>query len=326
MKPTIFGRLAHAINKMIRIRTIRQMHINALDLNLLRLFDAIGRTRNVSRAAELLDITQPAASQGLARLRTLLHDPLFVRAGAGVRPTPKAEALGSAVREALGILEQALNAQASFDPASARQVFRLHLSDIGEARFLPELMAALLRAAPGVRVETMQLPAAEIAPALDDGRIDLAFGFLPTVQGTEQVALLRDRYIVLLREGHPLLRTRRKAGDGLAWLRELELVAVRTHSDTLRILELLQLQDRLRLTTHHFLVLPAIVRATDLAVVMPRNIALGFAEQGGYALVEPPLPLAEFTVSLHWSRRHASEPARAWLRQFIVGLFANTGA
>lgn len=299
---------------------MRPMHINALDLNLLRLFDAIGRTRSVSRAAELLDITQPAASQGLARLRTLLHDPLFVRAGAGVRPTPKAEALGSAVREALAILEQALNAQASFDPASARQVFRLHLSDIGEARFLPELMAALLRAAPGVRVETMPLPAAEIAPALDDGRIDLAFGFLPQVQGTEQVALLRDRYIVLLREGHPLLRTRRKAGD-LQWLRELELVAVRTHSDTLRILELLQLQDRLRLTTHHFLVLPAIVRATDLAVVMPRNIALGFAEQGGYALVEPALPLAEFTVSLHWSRRHASEPARAWLRDFIVELF-----
>lgn len=299
---------------------MRPMHINALDLNLLRLFDAIGRTRSVSRAAELLDITQPAASQGLARLRTLLHDPLFVRAGAGVRPTPKAEALGSAVREALAILEQALNAQASFDPASARQVFRLHLSDIGEARFLPELMAALLRAAPGVRVETMPLPAAEIAPALDDGRIDLAFGFLPQVQGTEQVALLRDRYIVLLREGHPLLRTRRKAGD-LQWLRELELVAVRTHSDTLRILELLQLQDRLRLTTHHFLVLPAIVRATDLAVVMPRNIALGFAEQGGYALVEPALPLAEFTVSLHWSRRHASEPARAWLRDFVVELF-----
>lgn len=302
------------------------MHINDLDLNLLRLFDAVGRTRNVSRAAEQLNITQPTASQGLARLRTLLHDPLFVRAGAGVRPTPKAEALGSAVREALALLEQALNAQASFDAASARQVFRLHLSDIGEARFLPELMAALLHAAPGVRLETMPLPAADIAPALDDGRIDLAFGFLPTVQGTEQVALLRDRYIVLLREGHPMLRKRRalrEGGDGLQWLRELELVAVRTHSDTLRILELLQLQDRLRLTTHHFLVLPAIVRATDLAVVMPRNIAMGFAEQGGYALVEPPLPLAEFTVSLHWSRRHANAPAQAWLRRFIVGLFAS---
>jgi DNA-binding transcriptional LysR family regulator len=297
------------------------MHINELDLNLLRLFDAVGRTRNVSRAADLLDISQPAASQGLARLRKLLNDPLFVRAGAGVRPTPRAEALGSAVREALGLLEQALQAQQHFDPASARQVFRIHLSDIGEARFLPELMAALLRAAPGVRVESMPLPANEIADALDAGRIDLAFGFLPTVQGTEQVALLRDRYTVLVRAGHPLLRARRPRGDGLQWLRGLELVAVRTHSDTLRILELLQLRDRLRLTTHHFLALPAIVRATDLAVVMPRNIALGFAEQGGYALIDTPLPLAEFTVSLHWSRRRASEPALAWLRGFIVERF-----
>lgn len=306
---------------------MHQMHINALDLNLLRLFDAVVRTRNVSRAAEQLGITQPAASQGLARLRALLHDPLFVRAGAGVRPTPRAEALAGAVREALALLEQALQAQQRFDPASARQVFRVHMSDIGEARFLPSLMAALRRAAPHVRLETMPLPAREIAAALDDGRIDCAFGFLPTVQGTERAELLRDRYIVLVREGHPVLRAprRRTPADGLQQLRALELVAVRTHSDTLRILELLQLQDRLRLTAHHFLALPAIVRATDLAVVMPRQIAQGFAAQGGFALLEPPLPLAEFSVSLHWSRRHAGEPGRAWLRALVMGLFGPPG-
>jgi len=141
---------------------------------------------------------------------------------------------------------------------------------------------------------------------LHRAQIDFAFGFLPTVDETRRQELLKDTYIVLVREGHPLLKPkrRRNAEDWLALLRRLELVAVRTHSDTLRILELLQLQDQLRLTTHHFLVLPAIVKATDLAVVMPRNIAQGFAEQGGYAIIEPPLPLREFTVSLHWSRRH----------------------
>lgn len=300
------------------------MHINALDLNLLRLFDAVVRARNVSRAAAQLGITQPAASQGLARLRVLLHDPLFVRTGAGVRPTPRAEALAGAVREALALLEQALQAQRQFDPASARQVFRLHMSDIGEARFLPPLMAALQQAAPHLRLQTMALPAADIADALDDGRLDCAIGFLPTVQGTVQAELLRDRYIVLLREGHPALRAgrRRVQADGLALLRGLDLVAVRTHSDTLRILELLQLQDRLRLTAQHFLALPAIVRSTDLAAVMPRQIAEGFAAQGGFALLEPPLPLADFSVSLHWSRLRAADPARCWLRQFIMALFA----
>lgn len=300
------------------------MHIKDIDLNLLRLFDAVCRTRNVSRAADALDITQPAASQGLARLRSLLGDPLFVRAGAGVRPTPKAEALAEAVRQAMGLLEQAFHAQTAFEPASARQVFRIHMSDIGEARFLPELMVALRRTAPLVRVETMPLAPEDIAQALDEGRIDCAFGFLPAVRDTERAELLRDRYIVLVRAGHPLLQ--QGPMDWEALLRALELVAVRTHSDTLRILELLQLQDRLRLTTHHFLVLPAIVRATDLGVVMPRNIALGFAEQGGYAVIEPPLPLAEFAVSLHWSRRHAQDPARAWLRSFIVALFAQNAA
>ena len=104
----------------------------------------------------------------------------------------------------------------------------------------------------------------------------------------------------------------------LADLKQLEFVAVRTHSDTLRIL---QLEDRLRLTTEHFMVLPAIVHATDLAVVMPGNIARGFAEGGGYAIIEPPFPLRDFTVSLHWSRRFESDPGNLWLRELMVGLF-----
>jgi DNA-binding transcriptional LysR family regulator len=104
-------------------------------------------------------------------------------------------------------------------------------------------------------------------------------------------------------------------------LKQLEFVAVRTHSDTLRILQLLQLEDRLRLTTEHFMVLPAIVRATDLGVVMPRNIALGFAEGGGYTIIEPPFPLRDFTVSLHWSKRFESDPGNQWLRALITELF-----
>ena len=297
------------------------MHIKDIDLNLLRLFDAVYRMRNVSRAAELMDLTQPAASQGLTRLRLLIKDPRFVRAGGGVQPTPKADRLADAVRSALATLEQALNESALFEPLQSRKVFRIHMSDIGEARFLPELMVALRRLAPGVRIETSPLPSRDIAPALDSGRIDFAFGFLPTVKDTQRVQLLKDRYIVLLREGHPLVKRRRTRQALLAVLRQLELVAVRTHSDTLRILELLQLQDRLRLTTEHFMVLPSIVKATDLAVVMPRNIAQIFSTDGGYAIIEPLFPLRDFTVSLHWSKRFEADPGNRWLRQVIEALF-----
>ncbi len=297
------------------------MHINEIDLNLLRLFDAVYRTRNVSRAAELLALTQPAASQGLTRLRALIHDPLFMRAGGGVQPTPKADRLADPIRLALVTIEQALSESAGFEPLQSRRSFRIHMSDIGEGRFLPELMMMLRQRAPNVRLETMPLPRTDITDALDSGRIDLAFGFLPMVKDTQRAQLLKDRYIVLVRKGHPFTRKRRSGKALLSDLGLLEFVAVRTHADTLRILQLLNLEDRLRLITEHFMVLPAIVRATDLAVVMPRNIAQGFADAGGYAIVEPPLPLRDFAVSLHWSKRFEADPGNRWLRQAIVEIF-----
>lgn len=299
--------------------SIDAMHIKDIDLNLLRLFDAVFRTGNVSRAAELLGLTQPAASQGLSRLRGLIQDPLFVRSSGGVQPTPKAQRLAVPVRQALATLEQALGETADFDPAHSARVFHLHMSDIGESRFLPELMVALRERAPGVRLETRPLPREQVMEALDAGRIDFAFGFLPMVKDSQRLRLLEDRYVVLLREGHPFTRKRRGGAALLAALRELEFVAVRSHVDTLRIVEQMQLQDRLRLVTEHFMVLPSIVKATDLAAVMPRNIARGFA--GGYAVVEPAFPQRDFTVSLHWSRRFEGDPGNRWLRGVIEELF-----
>jgi len=301
---------------------MKSMHIEKLDLNLLRLFDAVFRARSVSRAAEALGLTQPAASHGLTRLRLLLGDALFTRTPGGVAPTPRAERLAVPVQAALAMLQQALAEPERFDPATSRKLFRIHMSDIGEGRFLPALMARLRELAPGVRVETMPLATADIAAALDGGRVDFAFGFLPRVKDTQRAQLLKDRYIVLLRQGHPFAKRRRSGQALLEALHELDYVAVRTHADTLRILQLLNLEDRVRLTTEHFMVLPAIVRATDLAVVMPRNIARGFAEAGGYAIVEPPFPLRDFTVALHWSKRFEADPANRWLRQVIAALFS----
>jgi DNA-binding transcriptional LysR family regulator len=299
--------------------TIQVMHIKDIDLNLLRLFDAVYRTRNVSRAADLLDLTQPAASQGLTRLRALIHDPLFMRAAGGVQPTPKAQRLAGPVRLALATLEQALGETAAFDPAQSRRSFHIHMSDIGEGRFLPALMTALRQRAPGVRLETRPLPREQITEALDAGRIDFAIGFLPTVKDTQRLQLLKDRYVVLLRKGHPFVRKRRTGKALLAALKELEFVAVRSHADTLRIVQQLQLEDRLRLVTEHFMVLPAIVKATDLAAVMPRNIARGF--EGSYAIVEPEFPQRDFSVALHWSRRFESDPGNEWLRGVVSELF-----
>lgn len=200
------------------------------------------------------------------------------------------------------------------------------MSDIGESRFLPDLMTQVCAQAPGVRVATRPVPHAELAAALDEGRIDCAFGFLPALQGPtmRRRELTRDRYVILLRRDHPFLHgvgadTRPSA----AALRALEFVAVRTHTETLRILQWLHLEDRLRLTTEHFMVLPSIVQATDLAVLMPRAIAQTFMPQ--HVILEPDLPEAEFVVSLHWSVRSEGDGGNLWLRGLVAQCF-NAGA
>jgi DNA-binding transcriptional LysR family regulator len=295
------------------------MHINEIDLNLLRLFDAVYRHGSVSRAAEAMQLTQPAASQGLTRLRGLLHDPLFTRAPGGVRPTPRADRLADPVRQALALMELAVGDAGAFDPRQSRRVFQLHMSDIGESRFMPPLMGALRQHAPGVRIEVRPWPRDEIADGLHTGRIDFAFGFLPMVKDARSLRLLNDRYVMLLRQGHPFLARRRTGQALLAALGDLEFVAVRTHADTRRILQLLQLEDRLRLVTEHFLVLPSIVQETDLAALVPRNIARGFGSD--CVIVEPAFPLRDFTVSLHWSRRFEADPAHRWLRDLVAHVF-----
>jgi DNA-binding transcriptional LysR family regulator len=320
----MFGRGLHEGHAMSLLSNIHSMNIKELDMNLLRVFDTVYRTRSVSRAAEELELSQPATSQALTRLRMRLNDALFVRAAGGVSPTPKADRLAQAVRLALDTVEAALNEAERFEPARSRKLFRLHLSDIGEARFLPALMAALHHDAPGVRIQSQPLPQADIGSALDSGRLDFAIGFLPEVADTVHVELLHDRYVVLVRAGHPLAKHRRRA-FAQDDLKRLHYVAVRSHSETLRILGLLQLDDRIRLTATNFLSLPAIVRDTDLAAILPLEIARGFAARGEHVVLQPRLPRGDFAVSLHWSRRFQADPAHAWLRERVVGLFRPGG-
>jgi len=299
-----------------------KMNINNLDLNLLRLFDAVWRARSVSLAAQQLGLSQPTASQGLARLRHALGDALFERSGSGVRPTPKADRLAKAVQNALTTLEEALNAPEDFDPLKSQRLVRLHLSDIGEARFLPDIVSLLQKNAPGIRLAALSLPHPQISAALDSGQLDLAIGYLPEVSHTQQTPLLDDRYVILLRKEHPVLKQNTPQDLSLKSLSKLEFAAVRTHADTLRILERMRWQHQLRLTVSHFLSLPEIVRGSDLAVLMPRNFAQGFAAAGELEMLEPALPLQDFTVSMHWSVRFDKDPCMNWLRQALLRNFA----
>src|SRR5262249_37088613 len=173
--------------------------------DLLQTFHAVHSARNVTRAAERLGVSQPTVSHGLGRLRTLYKDPLFVRAQGSMVPTAKADRLAQAVEHALRILARPIHASERYAPARSERIFRLHMSDIGEAVFLPPLMHELAERAPSVRLDVSQLEDRDIAGALESGRVDLALGYIPVLAGiVEKRFLLHERYVVVMRERHPL--------------------------------------------------------------------------------------------------------------------------
>jgi DNA-binding transcriptional LysR family regulator len=250
-----------------------------------------------------------------------MKDALFVRSGRGVAPTASADALAQAVQQALQIVDEALHNAHRFDATTARRTFRLHMSDIGESEFLPGLMHEVRRLAPEVIIETRQLEYEQIENALDTGMIDAAFGYLPGVEHTCQQRLFTERYVVLARADHPLLSERPTRRN----LAQLDYVVVRQHTETVRLLDTMQLKNRIRLSTPHFMVIPAIVSQTDLAVLLPLRIATKFAQAGHFRVAQPRWGQPDFVVGLHWSARAENDSASKWLRELVIGLFHEAG-
>src|SRR5579864_7827542 len=150
------------------------MRLSKVDLNLFVVFEAVYRTRNLTRAAEALFITQPAVSNALARMRKAFDDPLFVSTSSGMVPTPFTENIIGRVREALQLLEASATEGDVFVPAASERTFRLSMPDLTEAILLPAIGEVLQQQAPGMSIECYFTPRSEVAAALATGKIDFA--------------------------------------------------------------------------------------------------------------------------------------------------------
>ena len=149
------------------------MNFAALDLNLLRVFDAMAIELNTTRAGERVGLSQPAVSSALGRLRHIIGDELFVREGNRMVATPRALTLREPIREALRQMENALSSVARFDPAAATQIFRISGSDYFSALLMPRLAAAVMPEAPGVTLQMLDHPSSEALRLLGEGAIDM---------------------------------------------------------------------------------------------------------------------------------------------------------
>jgi DNA-binding transcriptional LysR family regulator len=298
------------------------LRVQDLDLNLLKTFHAVFIEKHVGRAALRLGVTQPSVSHALGRLRLMFRDALFVRTGGGVEPTPRAQRLAASVDRALTILQDVLDEGAQFSPASARRIFRLHMSDFAESAFLPTLLRELDERAPGVVIETLHVDEAQFNVALESGRIDFALGHFPHASPHfHRSELLQERYMLLMPR-----RVADRLGLDDAFVLErnvppaLRFIAVTSHPQAMALLERHGLTSRIRAAVPDFMVVPAILQRCDYALILPRTVAQAFSAPGETASFEI-ADASTWSVNAYWHRRFDADLGHRWLRALLMELF-----
>ncbi len=295
-----------------------------LDLNLLRVLQAVEQCRTVSSAARALHKSQPSVSAALARLREHFDDPLFVRSGNTMVPTPRGTALAAAAKQILERIHGEILARSVFEPSSSTREVTLALTDVGEVVFLPEILKALRLVSPATTVRSVSRPPDEIAGGLEAGTIDIAIGYFPDLRKHSffKQTLFVDGYLSLIRKDHPV-------GTKKLTLRQyldLQHVRVRAESRHEEVFEQFLtkngMQRRIALTTPHFASAPMIVAQSDLIVTVPTPLARYFCRVStDLRTVELPFTPPPIEIRQYWHGRFHSDARNRWLRELVRGLF-----
>lgn len=300
-----------------------RIELSDVDLNLLVLFMELLRRRSVSAAAESLGISQPAASNALARLRRMLGDRLFHRTPHGIQPTPYAESLAEQIGETLDALREALNRRSVFDPACSTRNFVVAMTDIGEIYFVPNLMKAIRSVAPQVTVGTAYSHKASLRAEMESGAVDLAIGLLPDLKtGFHQRRLFEQEYVCMFRDAHPLGAAE---VDVDAFAAAEHVVVSYPGTGHGRVDQLIEraVRRKVALRIEHFVALPQILEATDLVATVPEKIARRLTANFRLKYVPHPLDLGKVQINVFWHARYHHEPGNTWLRRLIFDTFAD---
>jgi len=293
------------------------MQLSSIDTNLLVVLDALLQEGHVGRAARRVALSPSATSHALSRLRELLGDPLLVRAGRRLVLTPRATELAPQVHHLMEQMQRILRPPASFQPATLERTFQLLTTDHIEFVLLRRLDPLLRAQAPQVVLHSRPI-GPDAVDELRAGRVDLAFGVFPELpEDIAQQELFKDRFVTLVREGHPVL----KRPLTLKRFAELEHVLIAPRgTSTSRMDDLLAqhgLKRRVVRTLGTFLSAPFLVAQSDYVVTMSARIAEALVPLLGLRALEPPIPF-EYTLVQLWHRRQEADPAHAWLRQLCV--------
>lgn len=294
------------------------MDLRRLDLNLLLVFEALHHERSVTRAAERMGVRQPAMSEALNRMRVAFDDPLFVRVGSGMQPTPRAEALAEGLLAALEGLRTTLGEGLAFRAQAAERSFTIGSTDYTSAVLLPPLMARLRSEAPGVDLRVVGYEKDAAPQMLERGEIDLALGVFPAPPDRlVRAPLFEERFIGVARRGHPALEGEPLDARAYAALPHA-LVSVRRDTTGALDAELAAsgLTRRIVLVTPHMAALSDVIAVTDLVAALPYRLAA--ALDARLIRFDLPIPSPTWRIDMLWSPTSRRDQACGWLRSLVV--------
>ncbi len=311
------------------------MNFLTLDLNLLRVFDAVMIEQNLTRAADKLAMTQPAVSNALKRLRHAFNDELLIRTAYGVKPTPRAESVWPAIREALSKLEAAI-APPTFDPSTAIASFRMAMADSTAAYWMPYLVREIEKTAPGINARMVPLTTRDPRNMLLHGDIDIAVGFFPGVvsqmtggqsstnNAIRHASLYTGRYVCVMRKDHPLANEPLTLDNYCSAHHLLVSFSGRAHGLIDEILNGINRQRHILLTVNQFFTAGRVVASSDLLTVLPHHLISSTGVQNQLIWKELPIATPAVNVDMLWHEREARNPAHRWLRENLMSLVEMT--
>jgi DNA-binding transcriptional LysR family regulator len=295
------------------------MHLRQIDLNLFVVFDTIYAEGGITRASRRLNLSQPAISHALGRLRAMFDDPLFTRHGHIMAPTPLARRLIEPVRHALRGLELTLSKTDSFDAATAVKRFTVGMREVVESVVLPRLMRTIAATSPSIHISTVRAERRELERELSAGTLDAAIDVgLPLPEDIERERLGQEWLTVVARPRHPRVRARLDLDTYLA--EEHILVSSRRRGLSAEDFELARynLRRRVRLRSQSYFAGCRTVSETDLLLTMPRRYANLLNAQFGNRLLPFPLEVPAYDTYVYWHANAAGDPANAWLRHQLI--------
>ncbi len=288
------------------------MKLRDLDLNLFVTFEVIYDAGNLTQAAQILNVTQPAVSNALARLRDRIGDPLFIHSGKKMNPTATADELIGPVRQALQLLQGSVAKDALFDPSKSAKTIKLSIGDVGETILLPKIVEKIRSQAPHIKIHVFQVDRRSLAKSLAANEIDIAVDIPTPVEGElRQISLMSDHQVCALSETHPLAK---KADLSLFDYLESEHIHVssRRKGGGVADIELSKL-GKIRnnvVRLQHYQAAFALVEQTDLLLTTPASLARPYRCK----IFDLPFKAPNLDLHLYWHKSSERSSESNWIR------------